>query len=106
MDPKSKRYAIAAAAVLLAILHQDVWLWTDTKMVFGFIPMGLAYHAVYSIAAAALGALAAYHAWPHALEAFADAPVQSSEVASGSADEPEPEPTSDSDPDAKNGGAE
>ena len=55
MNSKTKRYAIAAAAVLLAVLHQDYWLWNDATLVFGFIPSGLAYHAGFSICAAILG---------------------------------------------------
>ncbi len=32
--------------VLLAVLHQDFWWWDDGHtLVFGFMPVGLAYHA-------------------------------------------------------------
>ena len=53
-------------------------------LVLGFLPVGLAYHAVYSIAAAGFWALAIKYAWPSALEAFADeddgpAPVETGE---------------------------
>ena len=51
--------------ILLAVLHQDFWWWDDGEtLVFGFMPVGLAYHAGVSIAAAALWALAVRHCWP------------------------------------------
>jgi hypothetical protein len=32
-------------------LHQDVWFWRDARpLVFGFLPIGLAYHAAYTVA--------------------------------------------------------
>lgn len=51
--------------ILLAVLHQDFWWWdTYDPLVFGFIPIGLAYHAGVSLAAAILWALAIRHCWP------------------------------------------
>ena len=35
--------------VVLAILHQDFWNWDNKNLVFGFMPVGLAYHALYSL---------------------------------------------------------
>jgi len=60
--------------VLLAVLHQDLWYWDDKSAVFGFMPVGLAYHAGYSIAAALIWAAAVKWAWPSHLEAWADEP--------------------------------
>ena len=57
--------------VLLFILHQDVWYWDDRTLVFGFMPIGLAYHAGFSIAAALLWAAAIKWAWPSDIEAWA-----------------------------------
>ncbi len=55
--------------VLLAILHQDFWWWDRIDpLVLGFIPIGLAYHAGVSIAAAVLWALAVKYCWPQGLE--------------------------------------
>jgi hypothetical protein len=32
-------------------LHQDVWFWRDARpLVFGFLPVGLFYHAAYTLA--------------------------------------------------------
>ena len=51
--------------VLLAILHQDFWYWDRIDpLVFGFIPIGLAYQIGISIAAAILWALAVHYCWP------------------------------------------
>lgn len=51
--------------VLLAVAHQDFWWWTTAEpLVFGFMPIGLAYHAVISIVAAILWALAVKYCWP------------------------------------------
>ncbi|MEM7391544.1 MAG: DUF3311 domain-containing protein [Verrucomicrobiota bacterium] len=58
--------------LLMVVLHQDVWNWDKATLVFGFIPVGLAYHAGYSIAAACLWAFAIKVAWPTELEAWAD----------------------------------
>lgn len=58
------RRLIYIALILLAVLHQDFWLWNDATLVFGFMPIGLAYHTAYCIAAAGLWYLAAKYAWP------------------------------------------
>ena len=65
-------YVIAVCAVVLAILHQDFWWWDDQTLVLGFMPIGLAYHAVYSIMAAALWAGAVKFAWPEHAEQMAE----------------------------------
>ena len=59
-------------AGVLAVVHNDLWLWNDNTLVFGFMPMGLAYHALFSIVAAGLWILAIKIAWPHQLEAMAE----------------------------------
>lgn len=70
------RNFIIVAAIVLAILHQDFWLWDDRTLWFGFLPSGLGYHALYSCAAAGLWAAAVKWAWPTDIEAFADEPVE------------------------------
>jgi hypothetical protein len=66
------RNLIVILVLALAILHQDFWFWDSDTLVLGFMPIGLAYHAMYSIVAACLWALAIKIAWPHHLEAVAD----------------------------------
>ncbi|MGB1123650.1 MAG: DUF3311 domain-containing protein [Phycisphaeraceae bacterium] len=58
--------------VVLFFLHQDVWFWDDQSLVLGFMPIGLAYHAGFSIAAALLWASAVKWAWPSDVEAWAE----------------------------------
>jgi len=74
---------IGVAALLLAVLHQDVWLWDDRRILFGFMPVGLAYHATYSLAAAALWACAVRFAWPSGIERWAEGDATGESAASG-----------------------
>ena len=69
---KKPTIAFLVIFILLAILHQDVWNWDNDRLVFGFLPMGLAYHAAYSLIAAAFWALVIKFAWPTHLEEWAD----------------------------------
>ena len=72
-EPKSPaRWIVVAGVVALAILHQDFWFWDDRTLVFGFLPIGLAYHALLSLAAAGVWALAVCVAWPRHIEEWAD----------------------------------
>jgi hypothetical protein len=51
------------------VLHQDVWLWHAARpLVFGVLPVGLFYHACYTVAASAMLGLLARHAWPSHLD--------------------------------------
>ena len=58
--------------LLMFLAHQDFWWWDDATMVLGFLPVGLAFHALFSIGCAALGWLAIKMAWPSEIEAFAE----------------------------------
>lgn len=58
--------------IVLAILHQDFWNWDSAELVFGFMPVGLAYHALYSMVAAAFWGIVMKVAWPHDLERWAE----------------------------------
>jgi len=44
----------------------------ESTLVLGFLPIGLAFHALFSIACAFLGWVAIKFAWPHHLEQFAE----------------------------------
>ncbi|MDP6988981.1 MAG: hypothetical protein QF903_05845 [Planctomycetota bacterium] len=57
--------------VVLAIAHWDYWNWNDRGLVAGFLPVGLAYHAAFSVAAGATWALVARFAWPAGIERWA-----------------------------------
>ena len=62
---------VIGLAIAMLILHQDSWLWDNTSLVLGFIPVGLFYHACFSMAVAVLAVLAIKFAWPHDLERWA-----------------------------------
>lgn len=63
-----KRILLVVAVVALYVLHQDIWFWRSRYLVFGFFPVGLFYHACFSIAAALLMWLLVTFAWPSHLE--------------------------------------
>jgi Na+/melibiose symporter-like transporter len=50
--------------IVLIILRQDLWFWNDPSLVFGILPIGLAWQVGISIAAAILWMVAAKIAWP------------------------------------------
>ena len=59
---------LTLSVLLLYLLHQDVWFWRDGRLVFGVLPMGLFYHAVYCLACSALMWALVRFAWPAELE--------------------------------------
>ncbi len=50
--------------LLLIVLHQDLWFWTDERLVFGFLPIGLAWHMGISLGASLTWLLATWFCWP------------------------------------------
>ena len=64
-----KTIALTALVAVFYVLHQDVWNWRETTpLVFGFLPVGLAYHVGYSLCAAGVMAILVKYAWPAGLE--------------------------------------
>jgi len=55
-------------------LRQDFWFWHDATLVFGVVPVGLAYQAGYSLVAALLLALLVRFCWPAHLEELEQGP--------------------------------
>ena len=42
MNPKNPMiYVVWSLVALMIILHQDNWLWTNSTLVFGFLPITL-----------------------------------------------------------------
>jgi Protein of unknown function (DUF3311) len=67
IETKGAFLVLVIAAVYLA--HQDFWNWTRVEpLLFGFLPVGLWYHAAYSLLASALMWLLVKFAWPKSLE--------------------------------------
>ena len=62
----------AVIFVVLAVLHHDFWNWDKTTLLFGFLPVGLAYHAAYSLVAAGFWAVVTKFAWPQKGEDWAE----------------------------------
>lgn len=64
-----KKVLLILLVVAVYLVHQDCWAWTRlTPLIFGFLPIGLAYHAAYCLLAAATMALLVKFAWPKHLE--------------------------------------
>ena len=59
-----RKFCIWSLVAVLLVLHQDNWFWPDGKLVVGFMPGGLLYHAVISLAAACLWFAAILLIWP------------------------------------------
>ena len=56
---------VVAFVVLLIVLHQDFWNWhTYQPLVFGFIPIGLAWHVGISLLAGVLSWMMVTYCWP------------------------------------------
>lgn len=72
MSKPGNRKFIWIACAALFLLHQDVWFWGDRTLVLGFLPIGLAYHVLFSLATAVLWLAAVKWAWPGEMEAWAD----------------------------------
>ena len=67
---KLKPWLLVLLVVGVYLLHQDFWNWNRIEPVFfGFVPVGLGYHAIYSMVAAGLMWLLVRLAWPAELEA-------------------------------------
>ena len=63
-----KKFLLFLMIAFVYVIHQDNWNWSKTDVVLGFLPIGLAYHALYSILAAVMMALLVKFAWPKHLE--------------------------------------
>jgi hypothetical protein len=59
---------LALVTAVVYLLHQDFWFWRRARpLVFG-LPIGLFYHAVYTLAVSALLWLIVRRHWPSHLE--------------------------------------
>jgi hypothetical protein len=64
-----KKTLLGLATLAVYLLHQDFWFWREARpLVFGFLPIGLFYHAAYCVLASLLLWLLVRHAWPTGLE--------------------------------------
>jgi hypothetical protein len=67
-----KRTLLVIAVVVVYVLHQDFWFWRTARIFgvipFGFLPVGLFYHACFAVLASLLMWLLVKYAWPSHLE--------------------------------------
>ena len=52
-----------AALAALYLVHNDLWLWNDSRLWLG-LPAGLVYHIGFCVAASAVLWLMVIYAWP------------------------------------------
>lgn len=62
------KWLLVAMVLLVYVLHQDNWFWHDRTLIFGVLPVGLAYHAGFSVLASITMALLVRYAWPADIE--------------------------------------
>ena len=53
MRARALRRVFLLGVAIFYLLHNDLWLWNDPRLVLG-LPAGLVYHLAYCLAAAAL----------------------------------------------------
>lgn len=76
-----KRALLTVIVIVLYVLHQDFWFWRDAHpLLLGFIPIGLSYHAVYTLVTALVMWLLVKYAWPSNLEGGLDFSLSVSET--------------------------
>jgi len=64
-----KKWLLSLLVLVVYLLHQDCWNWKRMEpLVFGFLPIGLAYHAGYSVLATLLMWVLVRFAWPDELD--------------------------------------
>jgi hypothetical protein len=63
------RWLLAALVLVYYLLHQDVWFWRDARpIVFGVLPIGLFYHAAYTLGVSGLVWILIRTVWPAHLD--------------------------------------
>lgn len=79
-----KNTLLGLMVLVIYLLHQDSWNWKQAEpLVFGVLPLGLAYHAGYSILAAIMMAVLVKFAWPKHLESVEPADDPKRKLAGG-----------------------
>lgn len=63
MNRRAWRFLTYGALAALYLLHNDLWLWNDSRLVLG-LPIGLVYHVAFCFAAAAVLGVLVVFAWP------------------------------------------
>lgn len=58
---------LSVVLLVLYLLHNDLWYWTDARLVLG-IPIGLFYHIAFCVAASLMMTAFVKLGWPSHLE--------------------------------------
>lgn len=84
-----KRILLTLVVIALYISHQDIWNWRKVyPMAFGFVPIGLFYHACFVVASSLVLWMLVTYAWPAHLEAeVAEVEGQQQGTKAGAAEE-------------------
>ena len=61
------RRLLYGALALAFVLHNDLWLWDDARLVAG-LPVGLTYHVAFCLLVTAVLGLLVRFAWPADLQ--------------------------------------
>jgi hypothetical protein len=73
-----KRIAAALIVAVVYALHQDLWFWRVARpLVFGVLPIGLFYHAAYTLSTSLVLWLLVRWLWPADLDGRLDSDVGS-----------------------------
>lgn len=64
----SKRTLITLFFILLLVLHQDFWWRDNPTLVFGILPISLAYHVAWTLLVAVAWFFVTKFCWPDALD--------------------------------------
>lgn len=68
---RARNLALLALVTAVYVLHQDFWNWQRIEpLLFGFLPVGLAYHLGYSMLATLMMVVLVRFAWPTHLEKY------------------------------------
>ena len=67
MSRSAVRGLVYLGLALLYLLHNDLWLWNDSRLLFG-LPVGFTYHILFCLAVSALMLVLVVRAWPRDLE--------------------------------------
>jgi len=76
MGNASTRRLVYAALLLAYLLHNDLWLWHDSRIVLG-LPVGLLYHVGFCVAASVILTLLIRFCWPLPHQPSSAAPAAS-----------------------------
>jgi hypothetical protein len=71
MSPRLRSALLYLALVALFLLHNDLWLWNDHRLVLG-LPVGLVYHIGFCVASSVVLTLLVIYAWPAHLDREAE----------------------------------